>query len=149
MSRFGGGGKRLEKKRVVIEKLQTFFERSYGIGGQSFEADGDENQETEVDEFTTYNHNPVRYDSANTDDSLQLVEEKSEFIYEMTNEGHMSTETIIFIVTIATFILELVNAYKRKSKIIRYCFLQNKNDYLLVFWNASKEVIKETVTVYS
>ena len=69
--------------------------------------------------------------------------DKSKFIYEMTNEGHMSTETIIFIVTIATFILELVNAYKRKSKIIRYCFLQNKNDYLLVFWNASKEVIEK------
>lgn len=31
MSRFGGGGNRQEKKKTVIEKLQTFFERYFGL----------------------------------------------------------------------------------------------------------------------
>lgn len=31
MSRFGGGGDRQEKKKTVIEKLQTFFERYFGL----------------------------------------------------------------------------------------------------------------------
>ena len=31
MSRFGGGGNRQEKKKSVIEKIQTFFERYFGL----------------------------------------------------------------------------------------------------------------------
>ena len=31
MSRFGGGGNRQEKKKTVIGKLQTFFERYFGL----------------------------------------------------------------------------------------------------------------------
>ncbi|MDD7134265.1 MAG: type I restriction endonuclease subunit R [Bacteroidales bacterium] len=31
MSRFGGGGNRQEKKKIVIGKLQTFFERYFGL----------------------------------------------------------------------------------------------------------------------
>ncbi len=31
MSRFGGGGNRTEKKKSVIEKIQTFFERYFGL----------------------------------------------------------------------------------------------------------------------
>lgn len=31
MSRFGGGGNRIEKKKTVIEKIQTFFEKYFGV----------------------------------------------------------------------------------------------------------------------
>lgn len=34
ISRFGGGG-RAKKKQRVIEKLKTFFEKYFGIGGSS------------------------------------------------------------------------------------------------------------------
>ena len=35
VSRFGGGGARTKKKQTVIDKLKTFFERFFGIGGPS------------------------------------------------------------------------------------------------------------------
>lgn len=38
VSRFGGGG-RTEKKQGVIEKLKAFFERFFGLGGYTDEAD--------------------------------------------------------------------------------------------------------------
>ncbi len=34
ISRFGGGG-RAKKKQGVIDKLKTFFEKYFGIGGQA------------------------------------------------------------------------------------------------------------------
>ena len=34
ISRFGGGG-RAKKKQSVIDKLKTFFEKYFGIGGSS------------------------------------------------------------------------------------------------------------------
>ena len=34
ISRFGGGG-RAKKKQGVIDKLKTFFEKYFGIGGSS------------------------------------------------------------------------------------------------------------------
>ena len=33
VSRFGGGGTRAKKKQTVIEKLQKFFEKFFGLGG--------------------------------------------------------------------------------------------------------------------
>ncbi len=37
ISRFGGGN-RDKKKQTIIEKLKTFFERYFGIGGSTFKA---------------------------------------------------------------------------------------------------------------
>ena len=36
VSRFGGGG-RAQKKQGVIDKLKSFFDKFFGIGGSSFE----------------------------------------------------------------------------------------------------------------
>ena len=36
VSRFGGSGARTKKKQSVIDKLEAFFERFYGIGGSLF-----------------------------------------------------------------------------------------------------------------
>ena len=47
ISRFGGGG-RAKKKQGVIDKLKTFFEKYFGIGGSA--------------SFTEPEHKVVRYD---------------------------------------------------------------------------------------
>ena len=36
VSRFGGGG-RAQKKQGVIDKLKSFFDKFFGIGGNLFE----------------------------------------------------------------------------------------------------------------
>ncbi len=38
VSRFGGDGARAKKKQAVIDRLKAFFERFFGIGGDSFTA---------------------------------------------------------------------------------------------------------------
>lgn len=59
VSRFGGGGVRAKKKQTVIEKLQGFFDRFFGIGGATFRAPV----------------NKVIYDFSNT--KLSMVAEES------------------------------------------------------------------------
>lgn len=65
MSRFGnGGGKRLEKKQTVIDKLRGFFKKYFGIGGSNFIADSDEK---------TYKYN------SSEEESLMMVAETSDY----------------------------------------------------------------------
>ena len=59
VSRFGGGG-RAKKKQGVIDKLKTFFEKYFGIGGSSI--------------FTGPEHKMVTYD-LNSREELSLVAE--------------------------------------------------------------------------
>ena len=79
MSRFGGGGKRLEKKQTVIDKLRGFFEKYFGIGGSNFIANSDSDSMDEVDEKASYRHNPVKYNYSSGDDNLQMVAEQSNY----------------------------------------------------------------------
>lgn len=59
ISRFGGGG-RAEKKQGVIDKLKTFFEKYFGIGGSST--------------FAEPEHRDVTYDLSNQE-TLEMVAE--------------------------------------------------------------------------
>ena len=59
VSRFGGGG-RAKKKQGVIDKLKTFFEKYFGIGGSST--------------FTEPEHKTVTYD-LNSQEPLSMVAE--------------------------------------------------------------------------
>ena len=59
ISRFGGGG-RAKKKQGVIDKLKTFFEKYFGIGGSA--------------SFTEPEHKAVRYDW-NGQEGLDMVAE--------------------------------------------------------------------------
>ena len=59
ISRFGGGG-RAKKKQGVIDKLKTFFEKYFGIGGSST--------------FTEPEHKTVTYD-LNSQETLSIVAE--------------------------------------------------------------------------
>ena len=59
ISRFGSGG-RAKKKQCVIDKLKTFFEKYFGIGGSST--------------FTELEHKTVNYDM-NSQKSLSMVAE--------------------------------------------------------------------------
>ena len=59
ISRFGSGG-RAKKKQCVIDKLKTFFEKYFGIGGSTT--------------FTELEHKTVNYDM-NSQKSLSMVAE--------------------------------------------------------------------------
>ena len=59
ISRFGGGG-RAKKKQGVIDKLKTFFEKYFGIGGSST--------------FTEPEHKMVTYD-LDSQETLSMVAE--------------------------------------------------------------------------
>ena len=64
ISRFGGGG-RAEKKQGVIDKLKTFFEKYFGIGGSST--------------FTEPEHKMVTYDLNDQETLLLAAEPKSPY----------------------------------------------------------------------
>ena len=59
ISRFGGGG-RAKKKQGVIDKLKTFFEKYFDIGGSA--------------SFTEPDHKTVTYD-LNSQETLSMVAE--------------------------------------------------------------------------
>ena len=60
ISRFGGGG-RDRKKQGVIDKLKTFFEKYFGIGGSYV--------------FTEKKHKTVSYEDINSHDELLMAAE--------------------------------------------------------------------------
>ena len=64
ISRFGGGG-RTRKKQGVIEKLKTFFEKYFGIGGSST--------------FTEPEHKTVVYDLNGQETLSMVAEEKTPY----------------------------------------------------------------------
>ena len=64
ISRFGGGG-RTKKKQGVIEKLKTFFEKYFGIGGSSA--------------FTEPEHKTVVYDLDGQETLSMVAEEKTPY----------------------------------------------------------------------
>ena len=64
ISRFGGGG-RTKKKQGVIEKLKTFFEKYFGIGGSST--------------FTEPEHKTVVYDLDGQETLSMVAEEKTPY----------------------------------------------------------------------
>ena len=64
ISRFGGGG-RTRKKQGVIEKLKTFFEKYFGIGGLST--------------FTEPEHKTVVYDLYGQETLSMVAEEKTPY----------------------------------------------------------------------
>ena len=64
ISRFGGGG-RTKKKQGVIEKLKTFFEKYFGIGGSST--------------FTEPEHKTVVYDLNGQETLSMVAEEKTSY----------------------------------------------------------------------
>lgn len=65
VSRFGGGN-RAQKKQTIIDKLKAFFERYFGIGNRTFEADPQPVQEE---------HKVVRYDFSTRETPLMMVAE--------------------------------------------------------------------------
>lgn len=65
VSRFGGGN-RAQKKQTIIDKLKTFFEKYFGIGNRTFEADPQESPEE---------HKVVRYDFSAKEIPLMMVAE--------------------------------------------------------------------------
>lgn len=64
ISRFGGGG-RAKKKQGVIDKLKTFFEKYFGIGGSST--------------FTELEHKTVAYDLNSQETLLMVAEPKTPY----------------------------------------------------------------------
>ena len=60
ISRFGGTGTRAKKKQGVIDKLKTFFEKYFGIGGSA--------------SFIEPRHNMITYD-LDGKESLSMVAE--------------------------------------------------------------------------
>ena len=76
VSRFGGG-KRMEKKQRVIDKLKTFFDRFFGIGGSSFTARADDPDD----------HKVIQYDFSQPE--LKMVaEDKQEYSCKETNDDY-------------------------------------------------------------
>lgn len=67
VSRFGGGN-RAQKKQTIIDKLKTFFEKYFGIGNRTFEANPQE---------TSEEHKVVRYDFSMNETPLMMVAEDS------------------------------------------------------------------------
>ena len=65
VSRFGGGN-RAQKKQTIIDKLKAFFEKYFGIGNRTFEADPQEAPEE---------HKVVRYDFSAKETPLMMVAE--------------------------------------------------------------------------
>lgn len=65
VSRFGGGN-RAQKKQTIIDKLKAFFEKYFGIGNRTFEADPQETPEE---------HKVVRYDFSAKETPLMMVAE--------------------------------------------------------------------------
>ena len=64
ISRFGGGG-RAKKKQRVIEKLKTFFEKYFGIGGSY--------------SFNEPEHKAVTYDLSDQETVLMAAESEAPY----------------------------------------------------------------------
>ena len=64
ISRFGGGN-RAKKKQGVIDKLKTFFEKYFGVGGSST--------------FTQPEHKAVTYDMSNQETLSMVAESKTPY----------------------------------------------------------------------
>ena len=64
ISRFGGGG-RAKKKQKVIEKLKTFFEKYFGIGGSY--------------SFNEPEHKAVTYDLSDQETVLMAAESEAPY----------------------------------------------------------------------
>lgn len=62
--RFGGGG-RAKKKQKIIDKLKTFFEKYFGIGGSS--------------KFTELEHKTVTYDLSSQKTLSMVAEPKDSY----------------------------------------------------------------------
>jgi len=66
VSRFGGGN-RAQKKQTIIDKLKAFFEKYFGIGNRTFEAD--------PQEAPKEHKKVVRYDFSAKETPLMMVAE--------------------------------------------------------------------------